>query len=153
MLGEVTSELRTSVTELRRILDGLAPEAVDRLGLVGAVRALCEVLAPGRVELTSDALPPLPTVVETTAYRIVSEALHNVVRHAEAGRVQVGLRHCRDELRVTITDDGVGGARPRPGGVGLQSMAQRAASLGGSCEVSRSPTGGTVVDAVLPVAP
>lgn len=153
VLGEVTSELRTSVTELRRILDGLAPEAVDRLGLVGAVRALCEVLAPGRVELTSDALPPLPTVVETTAYRIVSEALHNVVRHAEAGRVQVGLRQRRDELRVTITDDGVGGARPRPGGVGLQSMAQRAASLGGSCEVSRSPTGGTVVDAVLPVAP
>jgi signal transduction histidine kinase len=152
-LGEVTSELRASVAELRRILDGLAPEAVDRLGLVGAVRALCEVLAPGRVELMSDDLPALPTVVETAAYRIVGEALQNATRHAEARRVLVGLRHRRDQLHVTITDDGVGGARPRPGGLGLQSMAQRAASLGGTCEVRQPSTGGTVVEALLPVAP
>lgn len=153
VLDDVTSELRASVVELRRILDGLAPEALDRLGLVGAVRALCEVLAPGRVELVSDELPPLPADVEATAYRIVTEALQNATRHADASRVQVGLTQSRDQLHVRITDDGVGGAQSRPGGIGLESMALRAASLGGTCQVSEPAAGGTVVEAVLPVAP
>ncbi len=105
-----------------------------------------------------DALPPLPAAVEVAAYRIATEALANVVRHARATTCSVRLEwNDRGRFAVEVTDDGVGidrrpGAAGRlRGGIGIESMRERAAELGGHCAVVRRPGGGTIVSAELPV--
>ena len=149
-LEGVSDELRESVTELRAVVDGLTPQAVARLGLVGAVRACAERLAPGAVELAADDLPPLSTAIENAAYPIVSESLRNAARHARATRLRVELRAVGTGLRVSVSDDGVGGASSRAGGLGLGGIAARAEALGGWCRVGDGPGAGTVVEAFLP---
>ncbi len=110
------------------------------------------LLAP-RVAVTVDAedTPDLPAAVEVAAYRIASEALANVVKHASATRVRVTLARDDDgALVVTVADDGVGIAPGAPAGVGLVSLRERAAELGGRAAVECPASGGTVVRAVLP---
>jgi signal transduction histidine kinase len=98
-----------------------------------------------------DELPPLPAAVEVAAYRIVQEALTNVSRHARASACAVRLA-CTDgrALTVEVTDDGVGLPDTPEGGVGLSSMRERAAKLGGECEIVRPWSSGTRVFARLP---
>jgi signal transduction histidine kinase len=93
----------------------------------------------------------LPAAVEVAAYRIASEALANVARHAGASSCRVALVREDGALVVSVTDDGTGIAAGAAAGVGLVSLRERAAALGGSCEVVCPPDGGTVVRAVLPV--
>ncbi|WP_441121168.1 sensor histidine kinase [Nonomuraea sp. H19] len=143
------SELRTGMDavsgDIRQLVYGLRPPALDELGLAGAL----EELAQTPIETSGD-LVGLPAAVEVAAYRIVQEALNNAHKHAGATRIAIGLH--RDEvLRVTVADDGVGltpDARP---GVGLASMRERAAELGGTCVVREAEGGGTVVHAELPL--
>jgi signal transduction histidine kinase len=96
-------------------------------------------------------LPPLPAAVEVAAYRIATEAMTNVARHAHARtcllRLEIGA-----ELTVEVCDDGIGVPAARLTGVGLPSMAERAAELGGRCEVASLDGGGTRVVAHLPLA-
>jgi signal transduction histidine kinase len=98
-----------------------------------------------------DELPHLPAAVEVAAYRIVQEALTNVSRHARASACTVRLT-CADgrALTIEVTDDGVGLPDTPEGGVGLSSMRERAAELGGECEIVRSWPSGTRVFARLP---
>ncbi|PLS82771.1 MAG: hypothetical protein CYG60_23590, partial [Actinobacteria bacterium] len=97
-------------------------------------------------------LPPLPAAVEVAAYRIVQEALTNVTRHARAGACSVRLTCCKGQpLTVEITDDGVGPPERSLGGVGLHSMRERAAELGGTYEISPASPSGTRVLARLPI--
>ena len=93
-------------------------------------------------------LPPLPAATEVVAYRIATEALTNAVRHSDATTVIVRLC-CGDTLTVEVTDDGSPTGDWAPG-VGLTGMRERAAELGGHCEVGSSPHGGRVL-AALPV--
>lgn len=152
-LGRVGRSLRETVQEVRRIVEDLAPLAVDQLGLAGAVRAAAEQGFPGRVEVSVGDLPPLPPPVEVTAYRIVLEALGNAARHAGSSTAHVRLGiDGGGTLTVRVSDDGVGGAAPRPGGLGLVGMATRAEALGGRVEVREARPRGTVVEASLPVA-
>ena len=95
-------------------------------------------------------LPPLPAAVEVAAYRISQEALTNVVRHARAQSCVVRLA-VADEMMLEITDDGVGIPEEHAAGVGLFSMRERAAELGGTCTVERAPEGGTRVLVRLPL--
>jgi signal transduction histidine kinase len=95
-------------------------------------------------------LPQLPAAVEVAAYRISQEALTNVVRHARAQSCVVRLA-VADEMVLEITDDGVGVPEEHTVGVGLLSMRERAAELGGSCVVERVPEGGTRVLVRLPL--
>jgi signal transduction histidine kinase len=96
-----------------------------------------------------DTLPPLPAAVEVAAYRIVQEALTNVTRHAEAQTCQVCL-HINGHFEIEVVDDGKGIPPTRRAGVGLNSMHERAAELGGSC-VIESPFGhGTHIRVSLP---
>jgi signal transduction histidine kinase len=133
--------IRATVGEVRRLVYDLRPPALDELGLVGAIRerAARHQAAAGDLRVTVDApepLPPLPAAVEVAAYRIVQEALTNVFRHARASACSIRLS-CYDDraLEVEIMDDGVG-LPHRPGrGVGLFSMRERAAELGGTCEI------------------
>ncbi|RZQ62884.1 hypothetical protein EWH70_17400 [Amycolatopsis suaedae] len=98
-----------------------------------------------------EALPPLPPAVDVAAYRIVCEALTNVVRHAHASRCTVTLR-AGDALEIDVTDNGAGLTPGSPGsGIGLTSMRERAAELGGEFTVDSPPGGGTRVAAVLPL--
>ncbi|MEP6665469.1 MAG: ATP-binding protein, partial [Nocardioidaceae bacterium] len=97
-------------------------------------------------------LPPLPAAVEVAAYRIVQEALTNVARHSGACTAGVVLRHEPGSLAVEVCDDGSGVVAPRPGGLGLVSMRERAEEIGGSAEMSAVVGRGTTLRAWLPLS-
>lgn len=160
LLGQLSDQTRAEITEVRRVIDGLRPPALDQLGLVTALRQRADQHNLARdttardgldwsVEADDD-LEPLPAAVEVAAYRIVLEAVANAVRHSEAGSCAVSLRRDGDALRIEVRDSGVGmPADPAPG-VGLASMRDRTQELGGTCTVSSAP-GGTVVTVRLPL--
>ena len=141
------------VADVRRLVHDLRPPALDDRGLVGALAQQAERLTtPGDLVVTVEAgdLGPLPAAVEVAAYRIASEALTNVARHAGAPRARVG-RPWTTQLLVEVADDGTGIAADAQAGVGLVSLRERAAELGGRSEVTCPPAGGTLVRAWLPL--
>ena len=157
---QLEADIRATVGEIRRLIHGLRPPALDELGLAGAVRDRAGQLmrrqgvAPAQnlqllVE-TPENLPPLPAAVEVAAYRIVEEALTNVALHARARTCAVRLA-LTDALEVEIVDDGVGLPAERRAGVGLLSMRERAAELGGACAIETLGGAGTRVYARLPL--
>jgi signal transduction histidine kinase len=153
LAGELRGELRTAIADIRRLVHGLRPPALDELGLIGALQRLADSIGSDGLRITVDvpaALPPLPAAVEVAAYRIVQEALTNVVRHADAGRACVLLAVEVEALAVEVVDDGQGLPADPVAGVGLSSMRERAAEMGGTCRVEAAPGGGTRVLAVLP---
>ncbi len=134
---------------LRQIVQGIRPQALADLGLAGAVRELAtESTLPVTVAAV-DVDGPLPELVETTAYFVVSEALANVVRHSGAFRAEVRLSRRGGTLAVEVSDDGHGGADPARG-TGLTGLADRVAAAGGRLLLA-SPVGGpTLVRVELP---
>ncbi|MEU8038391.1 sensor histidine kinase [Streptosporangium sp. NPDC049078] len=158
ILGIARQELTGMLTEVRRLVHGLRPPALDDVGLVGAIRQLAERLRPPEltVRVEEHGEPTgLPAAVEVAAYRIASEAVTNVVRHARAGECVVTLTRDVEAgcLDVMIVDDGVGFAAEAVTGVGLVSLRERAAELGGSVSVGPATPSGTRVWARLPLAP
>ncbi|WP_166869489.1 histidine kinase [Salinibacterium sp. ZJ70] len=153
LLARASEDIRVAVTEIRRLAHDLRPPTLDDLGLVGAVEQLVRRLADAGEHIvdTDITVPtPVPAAVEVAAYRIVSEALLNVQRHARAQRAWVWMNHEQHALVIEISDDGAGIDAAADAGVGLLSMRERAAELGGTLEVLRRPGGGTVIRAVLP---
>jgi signal transduction histidine kinase len=154
LLRQARDDVAAALADVRRLVHDLRPPALDDLGLAGAVRQQAERLLAPRTTVTVDAGPgaeDLPAAVEVAAYRIASEALANVARHAQASGCRVELVRDDDgSLVITVTDDGIGIAPDAPTGVGLVSLRERAAELGGRCSVECPPDGGTVVRAVLP---
>jgi signal transduction histidine kinase len=146
------SLLDDALGEVRRISRDLRPAALDELGLVGALRnQAVELTSAGgpRIEVEApEGLPPLGAAVEVALLRIGAEAMTNCVRHAHAGRCQLVLEVDAD-VRLTVTDDGVGPQGWREG-VGLVSMRARAEELGGRFEVWPGDESGTRVVAILP---
>ncbi|MDX6600363.1 MAG: hypothetical protein QOE87_4250, partial [Gaiellales bacterium] len=155
LLNELGAETKDAIADIRSLVYALRPPALDELGLVGALRELAALLTEStglEIALASSHLPELPPAVEVAAFRIVTEALTNVTRHARASRCDVELR-LGDSLELEVSDDGVGfaeGARP---GVGLRSMRERADELGGSFAAGRGAARGTRILVRLPVAP
>ena len=145
-------EVDSLVAEVRGIIADLGPGNVD---LLAAVRSHVDaVAAAGDVEVELAEIGDLAAVpgeVAVTAQRIAGEALTNAARHARARRITVALTSDADHLEVDVVDDGTGDVRPRLGGVGLDSMRQRAESVGGVLVVSAVPDRGTRVHAVLPL--
>jgi PAS domain S-box-containing protein len=148
-----------TVASVQRIAAELRPGALDRLGLVPALRQelrLFQERAGIACEVRLDeATPEPPPEVATALYRICQEALTNVTRHAAAARVVVTLGVEPGGLVLRVEDDGRGldAAAPGPPGLGLVGMTERAALLGGSVEFTRRPEGGTAVTARLPLPP
>jgi signal transduction histidine kinase len=154
LLASATEQTQAMIGDVRRLIYGLRPPALDELGLIGSLRGLAsrEASPPTTVTVTApDALPPLPAAVEVAAYRIVQEALTNVARHARARSCTVRIAFERDVLLLKVADDGQGMEQPRTG-VGLQTMQERATELGGSCQITSTPGAGTVVAAHLPAS-
>jgi len=143
--------MQHTVTEVRRIVEGLRPSAVDELGLAEALR---ELAAAGASLAFSAQVPatfgPLPAAVEVAAYRIAAEACTNVIRHAHATSCCIEAEVRDGWLTLTVADDGTGFGAEATAGVGLRSLHDRAAEVGGSLEI-RSAPGGTTVSSRLPL--
>ncbi|WP_062464009.1 sensor histidine kinase [Demequina soli] len=152
LLAEAREEVRGTIAEVRRVVDGLRPVAIDEVGLVAAVRLRAAALS-GEVAFEVDGggdAPRLPAAVEVAAFRIATEAMTNVARHSGASRCTVAFR-AGDALEVTIADNGRGALPGVEDGVGWSSMRERAAELGGTCAIGPRPEGGLLVHAVLPL--
>jgi signal transduction histidine kinase len=141
-------QVKDVLTELRGFVRGLHPRVLDDRGLDAALSGLVAQV-PQPVELHVEVSRRCPPVIEAIAYFVVSEALTNITRHARADKVEVAVVLDRDRLRITVIDDGVGGADERPDG-GLQGLAQRAMSVDGTLRIE-SPSGGpTLIEVTLP---
>jgi signal transduction histidine kinase len=156
LADQLRGEVQASLADVRRLVEDLRPPALDQLGLVGAVRQHGTRLTerdPGlEVAVDASSLPPLPAAVEVAAYRIATEALTNVSRHAGARHCHVGLSvNGSGALRVEIEDDGQGLPTHPRAGVGLTAMRERAVELGGTCEAGPASPYGTRVIAHLPL--
>jgi len=150
--GPLQRNLRAAVADIRTLVDELRPPALE-LGLMTAVMeraAELGQLVDVRVD-GPDSLPTLPAAVEVAAYRICQEALMNVLKHADARHVVVRVR-AGDLLTLEIQDDGAGLTGQATGGIGLGSMRERAAEVGGRCTVSVRDGGGTRVSVCFPLA-
>lgn len=158
LLGELATDTRRTIDEVRRLTYDLRPPALDQLGLVGALRQRAGEFAVARpvgleivVEAPSD-LPALTAAVEVAAYRIGLEALTNVVRHSGAAHATLRLGVADGALSLEVVDDGCGIDANGRAGVGHRSMRERAEELGGWLEVGPPAKGkGARVHARLPM--
>ena len=154
LLVGLKAQTQAAIADIRRLVYDLRPPTLDELGLLPAVKEQATRCSENGLNVSVEAprrLPPLPAAVEVAAYRIVQEALTNVVRHARAPTCHVRLSVGKT-LEIEVADDGIGLPEDRRAGVGLASMRERAAELGGTCVVERvSAMGGTRVLACLPL--
>ncbi len=149
-LDTLTHQTQSAVADVRRLVYGLRPPALDELGLVGALTEQARTLGAIQVQGQADELQ-LPAAVEVAAYRIALEAMTNTVRHAQAARTVVHIAAVADNLLIEIADDGVGLPDAYRAGVGISSMRERATELGGSCHIGPREPRGTLVRATLPL--
>lgn len=150
------------VGEMRRISQELRPAILDEMGLSEAVRALVARMArlgPVEIDLQmSGDVNVLPADSAIACYRMVQEALNNVVRHSQARKALVELARRGDRLAVAVTDDGKGmpedatGPIGKPGHFGLMGLQERIHAIGGTFAIGRPPAGGTRLQAELPVS-
>jgi signal transduction histidine kinase len=150
---------QTALIDVRSLVEGLRPPALDHGGLLSALEQHADVSA-GMTAPSSPAvnfevlgdLSILPAAVEVAAYRIAQEAISNAIKHAGAQRITVRMTRADNGLTVEVEDDGIGvAADGNPRGVGLASMTERATELGGWCTNGHSATGGRRVKAWLPI--
>ncbi|MDQ3925397.1 MAG: histidine kinase [Actinomycetota bacterium] len=160
LLLELKAESQDAVTDIRRLVYGLRPPALDDLGLLGALRESAAQYSAKGLSVSvegPESLPPLSAAVEVAAYRIAQEALTNVARHAGASTCTISLAIDESSvLCLEVRDDGRGIPDPQENsyvraGVGLTSMRERASELGGNLLVEPLPEGGTRVRARLPL--
>ena len=156
LLASAVAAITDAVADIRRLTHELRPPALDDLGLVRAVQQVCERFEAdaGRgpsIDFEHDVPERVPAAVEVAVYRIVSEALMNVQRHAAATSASVRLFEDSGGLVLEVADDGVGIGAEANAGVGLQSMRERAAELGGRLDVTERSSGGTLLRAILPL--
>lgn len=172
LLDKLRGTIRSTVDDIRSMVHDMRPPALDEFGLVGSLKARIHDIEKAQEQLTSTVshseilairliappeLPILPAAVEVAAYRIVTESLVNVVRHAKAAACMVRVEVTgSQELVIEVTDDGAG-LPDRiisfgKGGIGLTSIRERAAELGGTCLFEKLAEGGTRIRAVLPLS-
>jgi PAS domain S-box-containing protein len=147
-----------SVTDLQRIASDLRPMILDELGLVSAIQWLTQSFSersPLAIELSFERTDAVYSKdVSTAAFRIVQEALTNIVRHSGAASARIVARHSGNELQLDISDDGCGMdvARSRGEHLGLIGMSERAHMLGGSMRIDSTPGCGTRISVRLPLS-
>jgi signal transduction histidine kinase len=158
-LDSIESTGREALTELRRLLGRVRPEGAGtnfapQPGLARLDALLEQVHAAGlQVDLTVEGTPhELPIGLDLSAYRIVQEALTNILKHAQASKATVRIRYEPDAIELEVIDDGRGPpADDAQRGQGIIGMRERAALVGGALRVGRAPGGGFAVDARIPL--
>jgi len=158
---EASDELLGEIEKLRGLITDLRPAALDELGLSAAIEALAERTATtAGIEVRGDvslsgadgATERLSPELESTIYRLVQEALTNVVKHARAERAAVEVAGDSDVVKIQVRDDGVGfDSNARPPGFGLLGMEERLELVGGRLEIDSAPGKGTTLRAELPI--
>lgn len=154
LLASVSQQAQQAITDIRRLVYDLRPPALDELGLLSALREQAASSQHRGLQIIVDApesLPPLSAAVEVATYRIAQEALTNIMRHAEARQCLLRLDLHESRLILHVSDDGKGIAPGHHIGVGLLAMQERASELGGRCIITRSPSGGTMIQVSLPL--
>jgi signal transduction histidine kinase len=158
MAEELKGQVKTTIADIRRLVYALRPPVLDELGLISAIREYTnEYQGAGGLQVTvtaPDSLPHLPAAVEVAAYRIILESFANVVHHAEATTCHIIMRIEKQKTTslfcVEVKDDGHGLADEHHIGVGMISMRERTAELGGSITINSEAGNGTLVCACLP---
>ena len=152
LLVDLKVQVQNAISDIRRLVYALRPPSLDELGLLSAIREqVTRSRSPG-LSITLNApeqLPPLLAAVEVAIYRITQEALTNVVRHANAHHCTLSVM-IADDICLEVCDDGQGLPKDHRAGVGLTSMHERVAELGGTCAVEAVETGGTCLLIRLP---
>jgi signal transduction histidine kinase len=155
-LGGAIEQIDEMIAELRRLIADLRPAALDDLGLAEAVESLLDrtqrtsgLKASAQIDIGGGRLPP---ELENGAYRIVQEALTNVVKHAGATQITVTLTREDNTLCIAVCDDGIGvDPTAATDGFGLIGMRERVSLAGGTLDIARGATAGTRITARLPV--
>ncbi|MCW3003337.1 MAG: hypothetical protein JWQ20_2635 [Conexibacter sp.] len=147
LLTEALAHAEGAVTDLRELAHGILPSVLLRGGLLAGVEALSDRMPiPVAVDVCERRLPP---AAESTAYFVVAEGLTNVAKHAAATHAEACAEIVGGALVVSVTDDGVGGARQD--GAGLTGLRDRLAVLDGEISVGDGPSGGTTIRASIPL--
>ena len=153
-LEEISATATASILEVREIAHNLRPYELDRLGLGAAIESMVErvsnstsISLSADLERMEDLLSP---EAETSVYRIVQEALNNVIKHSNATAARIEIRTSGKQMTISVQDNGVGiaasaGNGENAGGIGLAGIAERARGLGGFFEISSQPEGGTTL--------
>lgn len=151
VLDSLRDDVRAATADIRRLVYDLRPPLLDEHGLLGAIRHLSNILDGATLTLDAPAtLPLLPAAVEVAVYRIASEAVQNVAKHANASACTVQLALDVYMLTLRVTDNGTGLPNDYTAGVGFASMRERAAELGGQLVIEPVPGGGTCITATIP---
>jgi signal transduction histidine kinase len=152
LLVELKSQTQSTIEDIRRLVYNLRPPALDELGLFSAIQeyATNHLRAGLSVQIERNGeFPELPAAVEVAAYRIVCEALTNVSKHSQASECNVQLTF-NGALQIDVQDNGAGLPESAHAGVGMFSMRERAAEVGGRFAIQPNPSGGVHVTAHLP---
>jgi signal transduction histidine kinase len=155
--ASVRARLNDLERHIRHLSHELRPPLLDDLGLVPAIRFLAEGVAARsglQVDVDDGTCPELPVPVQAVLYRIVQEALVNLVRHAQASRATVRIQVDDRSIRCSVRDDGIGmnGAKRGTQGLGLLGIREKLSPLGGDLEIDSAPGKGTELRVSIPVA-
>uniref|UniRef100_A0A540V8C4 Oxygen sensor histidine kinase NreB n=1 Tax=Litorilinea aerophila TaxID=1204385 RepID=A0A540V8C4_9CHLR len=158
-LQELHAMIRQAIADMRLLIFELRPPILDEVGLTGALQARLEAVEVRsgihpHLRITGD-VPRLSEAaeVENELYRIIQEALNNMLKHAQASQVFIDLHVAADRVRLTIQDDGVGfdPASQEAGGMGIRNMKERAQQLGGELAIYSCPGQGTQIQVEVPL--
>jgi signal transduction histidine kinase len=152
LLSQLRQTAKDALQEMRLLIFELRPSELERMGLVGALQSRLDAVESRSglaAALDADETIRLPLATEDALYRLAQEALNNALRHAQASSVHVRLSRTESGVRLEIADDGIGFDVPearQSGGVGLHSMAERAAQVGARLEIdSRIGAGSRII--------
>jgi signal transduction histidine kinase len=146
--------IQDAIVDVRRVIEGLRPPALDEVGIAVALEQLAASFeSPDGlvVDVHVVTLPTLPAAVESALYRVAQEALTNVVRHARAAQARLTVTVKGDQVCLEVIDDGTGHVLAHTAGVGLTSMRERVEEISGSFRIAGRPGLGTTVRALFPL--
>jgi PAS domain S-box-containing protein len=149
LLGLAIRDAKRGIEDLREIVSGIHPAILTQRGLAAAIDSLAAGLPISVQRDVPDSRLPAP--VEASVYFFCSEALTNVVKHAHAASAWVRVELTDDRCAVEVRDDGIGGAQPRSETSGLNSLRDRIGALNGTMDITSPVTGGTVLQASIPL--